>query len=193
MDESSAILLRCLEGDRKAGDAFVETHSRLVRAAICRTLSRYGGRVPEEDVEDLHNELFRRLWEDDFRRLRQYRGENGASLATWLRALASNLALRHLKGGRRTESLEERPALMAGSRAEGPSPFESMADAEREELFGALLEGLDTRELLIVKLHYYSGLQVKEVAHYLGVTENAVSMNLFRIREKIRKLWDRHE
>ena len=81
------LLSRCLEGNREAWEKFVTRFSGLVYKSVKDTLSTKGVSFNREDIEDLHNSLFLRLFENSCKKLRQYQGKNGCSPASWLRVV----------------------------------------------------------------------------------------------------------
>jgi len=83
-DQERSLLTACLKGEKAAWDAFVLQYSALVYHTIKKTLALY--HVPPEDdrVEDLFQEFFLAILRDDFKKLRQFRGEYGCTLASWI-------------------------------------------------------------------------------------------------------------
>ncbi len=79
------LLDTCLKGKKPAWDSFVLQYSGLVYHSIKKTLSLYHVEPCPDIVEDLFQEFFLSLVCDDFLKLRQFRGDHDANLATWLR------------------------------------------------------------------------------------------------------------
>ena len=84
---------RLLAGDPEAADHFVTRFSRLVWAVLVRDV---GMVHPQGD--DVFQELFLRLWEDDYRRLRNWPGEG--DFAGYLVPIVRHLAIDHVRGRR---------------------------------------------------------------------------------------------
>ncbi len=79
------LLGTCLKGEKPAWDSFVLQYSGLVYHSIKKTLSLYHVEPCPDIVDDLFQDFFVSLVRDDFLKLRQFRGDRGTNLATWLR------------------------------------------------------------------------------------------------------------
>jgi len=180
-EENRQLLSRCFAGDRKAYEIFVRRFSdpvyRAVQYAFKVKFVSYG----TSDLEDLHNTVFLGLFEDRCKKLRQYQGKNGCSLATWIRIVTVRTVLNHLrkKGmdsmGWQTKRipLEDLPEL----KADGTEPWALMEKAEQERLLRDGIRNLPPRDRLFMKLHYNQGLPVEEVARAMELTmQNAYTV-----------------
>jgi DNA-directed RNA polymerase specialized sigma24 family protein len=74
-DKERSLLAGCLSGDKAAWDAFVLEYSPLVYHTIKKTLTSYHVEPRSHLVDDLFQDVFVALLRDDFRKLRQFRGE----------------------------------------------------------------------------------------------------------------------
>ena len=90
-EKEKTLLAGCLNREKTAWDAFVLQYSSLVYHTIRKTFSLYHTEPRTELVEDLFQEFFVSLLRDNFKKLRQFRGDQGCSLASWLRLVASRL------------------------------------------------------------------------------------------------------
>ena len=80
-EKEQALIAGCLRRDKAAGDAFVLQYSKLAYSTIRKTLTLHHIFPQDDIVEDLHQEFLLSLCENDFRKLRQFKGERGCSLA----------------------------------------------------------------------------------------------------------------
>ena len=85
MDEEAALIERAAGGDRRAFDALLVPHVRKLHSYLARLVAH------AQDAEDLLQEATLQA----FRKLASFRGES--SFATWLFAIATRLALTHLR------------------------------------------------------------------------------------------------
>lgn len=118
-------------------------------------------------AEDAVQEALLRAWE------RSERGVSIESLDAWVATVALNLArsgVRRLIAERRARS-----RIRAGAGTREP------LDAERMDVERALA-GLPRRQREAVVCRYYLGMDTKEVATVLKVTEGTVKSTLFRAR-----------
>ncbi len=77
--EDKELLSLCLAGDREASEIFVQRFSSLVYWAVQNILVIKHIRFTEDDLHDLHNNVFLQLFEKQYKKLRQYRGDKGCS------------------------------------------------------------------------------------------------------------------
>jgi RNA polymerase sigma-70 factor (ECF subfamily) len=108
-----------------------------------------------------------RAWE------RSERGADIASLSAWVTTVSLNLARSRL----RRVAAERRVRTRLGARL--PSPTDSPDD--RMDITQALA-ALPRRQREATVLRYYLGMDVKEVADVLGMSEGTAKTTLFRAR-----------
>ena len=114
---------RCLKNDKAAWDEFVDRYSRLIYNYIYSVFKIKGIAPSSDTINDLFQEIFLSLIKDNFQKLRQFKGRNNASLASWLRVITINFCLDHLKKEKKlSSSLEE------DSKGEGLSLGDIIAD-----------------------------------------------------------------
>ncbi|HMB23377.1 MAG TPA: RNA polymerase sigma factor [Anaerolineales bacterium] len=137
---------------------------------------------PLQEAEDLTAETYARAW-----KTRQvFHGDRQAALG-WLLHIARNLAI-DLSRRRKVRAVDE------------SVPIELLADPSlapeadvitREQItilwhmLGTLPE--DVREMLV--LRYILGWQVKQIAAYLGVNENNISVTIRRALKSLQRNW----
>ena len=165
----------CLIGDRRMLDEFVMRFSNLVYASVQGVCRYYQVSFGQQDLEDWHNSIFVSLFEKDCWKLRQYKGSNGCSLASWVRIVTIN----HMKDAfRRTKDALDRPDRtlpidwIFDNKSEASSALEQLEMAERQTLIKKEIEELPPRYRLILELNVYRELPIGEVAKILKVTEN---------------------
>jgi len=115
-------------------------------------------------------EAVARAWE------RSERGADIASLTAWVTTVSLNLARSRL----RRVAAERRARARLDARDSTPSG--SVED--RLDLIRAL-EALPRRQREATVLRYYLGMDVKEVADMLGMTEGTAKTTLFRARRAL--------
>lgn len=134
--------------------------------------------VGRRDAEDLLQEVFLTA----YRKMALYRGE--AALGTWLFRLATNLCLDHLRSRGTRFALasdpidEEPPAPPTGS---GPV----LGVIDRLDLERAL-EGLPPGCRQVFVLHDVEGLEHKEIAALLGISDGTSKSQLHKARLRLR-------
>ena len=188
------LLEGCLSGNRGAGESFVREFSDLVYRTIQYTLSVKHVQFSRNDLEDLHNTVFLMLFEGNCKKLRQFRGDNGCSLATWIKIVTSRIVLNHLrkKGmdsmGWQSKrfSLDELPELMGSE----DGPWSQMEKIEQERLIKAGIQRLPPRDRLFLILHFEKGMTIKQVAKTMQLTVDNAHTVKHRAIQKLKSLLD---
>jgi len=173
-NEDRRLLSKCFSGDRKASETLVRRFSDLVYRSVQHTLIAKHVPFNRHDLEDLHNAVFLGLFEKKCKKLRQYQGRNGCSLASWIRMIAVRTALDHLrKKGvdslvwqKKRIPLEELPEL----KAEEVEIWANMEKAEQERLLQIGMQRLPPRDRLFIKLHFDQELSIAEIAETMQLS-----------------------
>lgn len=187
------------EAQRVAWERFLETYSGLLlRSAFHLGLSYDGGM-------DRYLFVLDRLRSGNFRRLRQFRATGTAKFSTWLVVVARRLCLDH---GRRhygrsrgipnaanecARALRRRLVDMATEQVEvtdledvsGRNPEAALEAGERVRALEAVLESLDDRSLLLLKLRFGNDLTAREISGLMGYPSQ------FHVYRELRALLDR--
>ena len=164
-EKEKALLAGCMKGDKAAWDALVLQYSKLAYSTIRKTLTLHHA-LPQDDlIEDLHQDFFLSLCEKDFRKLRQFKGERGCSLVSWLRVIASRVTVDFLRLKR--PFTVEVPETLASDQ---PDPPNTLVDREEERQIAEALDRLSPRDRLFVDLHFYRGLPAEDVAAITGLS-----------------------
>ncbi|MBN1842464.1 MAG: sigma-70 family RNA polymerase sigma factor [Deltaproteobacteria bacterium] len=183
--EDHRLLFKCLSGDRTASETLVRRFSELVYGSVQYTLMAKDVSFNRQDLEDLHNTVFLRLFEQGCKKLRQYQGKNGCSLASWIRVIAVRTVLDHLrKNGvdamvwqKKRIPLEELPELKADD-IEFKAQYEK---AEQGRLLRVGVQRLPPRDRLFMKLHFDHGLSAAEVAEAMQLSIG----NVYTIKHRV--------
>jgi RNA polymerase sigma-70 factor (ECF subfamily) len=168
-----ALAARC---QANAPGAFEE----LYRAHAPRLFGLTARLVGRLEAEDLLQDVFLAA----HRKIGSYKGE--AALGTWLFRLATNVCLDYLRsragrGSRLTDGLDDEPD--AGPAQGGPI----LGVIERLDLERSLA-ALPPGARSVFVLHDVEGLEHKEVAALLGVSEGTSKSQLHRARLRLREL-----
>lgn len=182
-DKEKSLLSGCLNQEKTAWDALVIQYSSLVYHTIKRTLALYHVEPRSDLLEDLYQDVFVTILKDDFKKLRQFRGDRGCSLASWLRLVAARLTIDFFRN-QRPPTVEVPDSLPSAQ----PDPPNSLMNSEQAEQLSQALEGLPPRDRLFLELYYYKGLPPEEIAAILHVSVNAVYTLKSRIIAKLREM-----
>jgi RNA polymerase sigma factor (sigma-70 family) len=149
----------CLAGDARAWQAFVVRFAPVILAAVNRGMA---GRSAEGvTVDDVVQDVFVRLVQDDFRSLRAF-DPTRAALTTWLTVIAFRLAI---------DACRRRRLPIQGIAEWRELPAPEAAVSARD---APALDILPPRQQLVLRLLFDRGLSVEEAAAVLAIEPQTV-------------------
>ena len=173
-EEDLQLIAKCLSGDRGAWEILVRRFSNLVYQTVRSTFLIKQIPFNKQDLEDLHNTVFLRFFEQGCAKLKLYQGRNGCTLASWIRIVTVRIVLNHLRkkgvDGPLWEKKKTPVEELSWLRGEDQGPLARMESAEQEKLVHEGMESLAPRDRLFMKLHVDQGLPVEEVADALQIS-----------------------
>jgi RNA polymerase sigma-70 factor, ECF subfamily len=174
-----ALLQRCLQHQPGSWNDFVDRYLGLIYHVIHYTSYLRSMPLSPEDVEDVGAEVLLQLVADDYKVLRQFRGQS--SLATYLTVIARRICVHELtrrlavraEASRAAEREEERPRTQAG--------LENLEQVQK------LLGKLRRPEREVVRMFYLEGRSYEEISTKLNIPVNSIGPVLSRARKKLRE------
>ena len=171
MESDAELILRTQRGDQRAYAELVSRHRVQVFNLAVSILGP--GFVPE--AEDVAQEVFLKV----YRSLDGFRGD--AEFGSWVYRITFNLAVNLKSRSRfRKPSLHESALLNLASSEDGPD--QQAETAQRDQALAACIQTLPETYQSALRLYYWLGKGVGEVAELLGVPENTVKSYLHRAR-----------
>jgi len=171
--EDGHIIYQCLEGEPSAFGLLVDKYKGSIFALAYSKLGNF------HDAEDVTQEVFIKA----YRKLKSLRYRD--NFLAWMYAITSNLCKDWLRSrSRHVEcELDENKGILAIDRL-------SMKSYQDDTLYDSLKDALDTlpeayRQVLI--LHYLGGMSGKEIAKFLGTSQNAALLRLSRARSQLKE------
>ncbi|MGD9563171.1 MAG: RNA polymerase sigma factor [Pyrinomonadaceae bacterium] len=201
------LVIACERGDERAWEDLVAGFDSTVKSAARKISSN------NEDAEDLASSIWAELYGlrqdadgNKKSKLAYYSGRG--SLAGWLRAVVSQLAVDQFRKQSKFVQVEETREFenLANEAAESTSnnhhivshaddPEELVSDkqsaADVSTALKAAIEGLEAEDRLIMKLYYFDDLKLKDIAATFGYHEATASRKLVRVQSEIRKSVER--
>lgn len=181
--DDPAIVAALIAGEPGAWDLFVERHAGLVTAVVRRLLQGRGAGGSQADVDDLTENVFLMLLEDDKALLRRY--DPSYRLSAYLAVLARTAVHRWL---RRQKARVQLPDEMWDEAVRDEALAPVSEEARHGELRGALHEVLDrlpAKEQRVLRLYYFEGQDYDGIARTLGIAKNSVGAALTRARARL--------
>jgi RNA polymerase sigma-70 factor (ECF subfamily) len=142
-------------------------------AEVRRWLGRYTRTMFADDIDDLIQEAYAKLWSTDFTRIRDGR--------SFLYSVVRNTLQDQLRRARvvQIECVAEMDALDID---EAPGPERWVSARQQYEQLVRVLEKLTPHRRAVYQLRKFEGLSLREIAQKLGVTEKTVE-NLLRLAQ----------
>ena len=181
-EKEKTLIAGCLRSEKAAWDSFILQYSNLVYHTIKKILILHHAEPRADLVEDLYQEFFVSLLRNESKKLRQFRGAHGCSLASWLRLLTARLTIDCLRKQAPTSD-----GVAAMSR-HGPDPAEPLLNEQQETLLHQAIQTLSPRDRILVDLCYRQALPSEQIAALLKTSVNAVYTQKSRVLEKIREV-----
>jgi RNA polymerase sigma-70 factor, ECF subfamily len=173
---SGATVFQAVSASREALEAQFGRLLVAHRAALSRlagSFTRSAG-----DREDLLQEIAMALW----RALPSFRGD--CSERTFVFRIAHNRCITHLSKRRVTVSLEENEIDLEDPSATAEAAL--VEEQQRQRLLAAIRElPAIHREVLVLALE---GMEYREIADVVGISESNVGVRLNRARQRLKKL-----
>jgi RNA polymerase sigma-70 factor (ECF subfamily) len=187
--DPAALLADTLAGQPRAARALVDLLYPVVQARVARVLLRSAGARrgnARQEVDDLTQEVFASLFEQEGRALRSWDAQRGLSLPNFVGLLAERCALSMLRSGRRTPFTsagdEERQLDRLPEPGPGPEPA-AMSRQLLELLLDRLRLALSPLGFHLFQLLYVEERAPEEVATSARMSADAV----YAWRSRLRK------
>ena len=186
---------RCVKGDKRAWNEFVERYSSLIYNYIHSVL-KIKGRTPAEDnVNDLFQEIFLSLAKDNFKKLSSFQARNGCSLASWLRQVTVNFTIDYIRKLKPLVSIDAETddgfSLAEILTSNSPSVTDVLSQEERLTHLKDCIDKLALDDKYFLELHIHRGLGIEELKAWFKISRPALDMRKSRIIERLRDCFKR--
>jgi RNA polymerase sigma-70 factor (ECF subfamily) len=176
-----------IAGDRAAVQRLVACLTPVIQARVARCVLRYrpGGGHVRQDVDDLSQDVFLRLFEEQGRVLKTWDPGRGLSLENFAGLVAERLAISSLRTGKRNPWREDaaEDAVLAAVPSGEATPAEEVASADfMGSLYERLRETLTPLGMQLFNLLYVEERSVEEVCAATALSADAVYAWRSRLR-----------
>ncbi len=180
---------QCVNGDSQSWDEFLTRYSRLIYKYILSVLNSKTSAQSHSD--DVFQDLISSLIQDDYKKLRSFKGKNGCTLATWLRQVSINFTVDYLRKVRTTLSLDaenEDGASLQDVLADGSLSVPELLN--QEEMHRSLedcIAELSNQGKLLIELNINQGVRLEVLKNLFRISRGAIDMQKSRIMDKLRE------
>jgi len=186
-EEDSQFLARLLKKEKAAWDEFVDRYSPFIYHGIHQCFQRYAVPKRPEDIEDLYHSIFLIFLEDDYKKLRQFKGH--CSLSTWVHIISTRFVIDWLRKGRKSVPLDAESEEGISLYDKLPDPDPGVEDriytAQKRQLLKKALELMTSEDRLLAVLIYERQMPVEEIAATMNLSKENVYIRKHRLKVKL--------
>ncbi len=191
LENDRSIVESCIKRDLVAWGIFVKKYSRLVSISIENRAKKYGFNLSRHDVEDIRQDVFTLIWENN----KLTAVTNRDDVSYWLSIVSGNMAVDHL---RKKEIRQMQNSLSLFNKineeelvqiipANTVNPADEAAKFEISCKIDEAIESLPAKEKLIIKMNFIHNKKYHEIAGILGMPNATVSSHIRRAKEKLKE------
>ena len=176
------LVMRVVQGDHDAFEDLVHGYKGIVYG----TLRRFRN-LPKEDVDDLFQDVFQRLLDNNYAALRAWEGR---ALAAYLKRITRNAAIDALRQRGHMEPIDptELPEVPAEPET---GPGEGVLVHELRRMIDQAVRRLGDGDQAIIRMLYFEELSYLEIAERLSITTNAAGVRITRARGRLAQVISR--
>jgi RNA polymerase sigma-70 factor (ECF subfamily) len=188
-DSDITLIDRILRGDRRAGEMFVTRYGRLI-AVILRRMG-----LSSQEREDLHQQVFAHLWDQNCRRLSQWQARGKGKFSSFLEVVVVRLVYDYKRRAPErfgvTESLdqlnEQSDYVDYTSIIVTPDLVHLAAQRQQKAAIDNVLMRLSPRDAQVIHRRHYEKQSYREISDALGIRVEQVGIVLLRAERRMRK------
>ena len=169
--DEAFLVARARQGDLSAFEEVVRRHQRRVYGVALRIVRAH------DVADDVTQETFVRAW----RALDRF--DLGRPFGPWVRRIAANLAVNHVRSPRARE--EGLPDGHGEVKATSPGPLDAVLDEEARQILDRAVAALPTEQRAVFVLRAVEEMSYEEIARALSISPGTVMSRLFRARQRL--------
>lgn len=185
---------RCIDKDKSAWNEFVLRFKAIAEKAVRLRLNRHNFPHTIEDVKDITQSIFLDIWEGNKLEL----VKDQEKITGWIVIVAQNAAIDFI---RKTRNLTRQSMVVLNE--EGvefditdtltakSNPVDELSTLELADTLDTLINALEPRDRLILKLNLLHSQSHKEIADLLKLPQNTVSTIIRRSLLKLKESLER--
>ena len=189
--DDATLLEGCIAGSTQAMAAFVQRFELYIRHIVGRTVRRYTSNVDATAIDDLCQEVFIALFENESRRLQLFEGRGGCPLRAWIRVIAMRTTISRMRRWKNHSQLPNEDTDRGSTRMvdEGPDALSLLSAQDDQKRKAQLLElarSLSPEDRELIELFYVHELSVPAITAKLRIRRGALYMRKNRALTRLR-------
>ncbi len=165
-----------LEGNIQVYSVLIDRYKPMVFTLALKMLKN------KEDAEEVAQDAFLKAYKG----LPNFKGES--KFSTWLYRITYYRSLDYIKRNKRQLATSDVPLEDIRSLALIEDGLDALEQKERRLQIKEALDALSGDDGVLLTLHYFQELSIKEIAQILDKTEGAIKVNLHRSRKRLAKI-----
>ncbi|MEM7381341.1 MAG: sigma-70 family RNA polymerase sigma factor [Bacteroidota bacterium] len=167
---------QALNGDTKAYAVLIDRYKHMVYTMAAQIVKN------KEDAEEVAQDVFLKA----FKALNSYKGD--AKFSTWLYKIAYYRSLDYLKKRQRRINTTAIDVSREYSISALDREMDRMEVQEKQQMVKKAIQKLPEDDGVLITLHYYEELSLKEISEVMGHSTNALKVRLHRARKRLADL-----
>jgi len=163
-------------GDTNAFSVLIDRYKHMVFTLALKIIKN------REDAEEVAQDVFLKA----YRVLATFKGDS--KFSTWLYKIAHYKSLDYLKKNKRTVSTTQIDISDEYNIPSFDNALEAMEVDERKATIKEALKELSEVDNVLITLHYFEELSLKEISKITGVQANTVKVRIFRSRKRLAEI-----
>ena len=165
-----------INGDSKAFAVLVDRYKHMVFTLAMKILKN------KEESEEVSQDVFVKVYQA----IRTFKGDS--KFSTWLYKIAYYRSLDYLKKQNRSLKTSSMDAEVEYHLPSIENTLDALEASERKKTIKRAIDKLAEDDAVVITLHYYEELSLKEIAKIMGIEANTVKVRLFRSRKRLAEL-----
>ncbi|MEE2788211.1 MAG: sigma-70 family RNA polymerase sigma factor [Myxococcota bacterium] len=189
--DDETLLKHCVAGDAQAMAGLVTRYERYIRTVVGKTVRKYTSHVDGTVIDDLTQEVFIGLFENECRRLRMFEGRNGCPLRAWLRVVAMRTTVSRMRRWKKFSQLPNDETDRGSTKLVDQGPTATQMLAARDEFTRKaklinLASRLSSDDRQLIEMIYVHEMSVPEITKALKSRRGALYMRKNRALIRLR-------
>jgi len=162
-----------IKGDARAFAALVDRYKYMVFTLAMKMLKN------NEEAEEIAQDVFVKV----FKNLKTFKGDS--KFSTWLYKIAYYQSLDYLKKQKRSLNTSSIDSDRIFQLASLENTLDELDANQRKRTIKNAINELAEDDAIVITLHYFEELSLKQIAVIMGIEANTVKVRLFRSRKRL--------
>lgn len=162
-----------INGDTRAFSVLVDRYKHMVFTLAAKILKNH------EEAEEVAQDVFVKV----YTAISTFKGDS--KFSTWLYKIAYYRSLDYLKKQKRSLNTSSIDSDTVYHLTNMESALDSLEATERKLAIKSAIDELSHDDAVVITLHYFEELSLKEIADVMNIEANTVKVRLFRSRKRL--------